>query len=121
MHPDVHQIVSDSEFQEWVKASKVRTQLFQQADNYDIDAANELLSTFKELRSARQKQVAAVDNTARDKLLKAVEVDSGGSGESSQKVYSRRDLIRLQIKDPARYESMIDEIQEAYRTKRIRP
>jgi hypothetical protein len=69
MHPDVSQIVGDDGFQAWVKASKVRTQLFQQADNYDLDAADELISTYKELRNVRQKQVEAVDNTVRDKTL----------------------------------------------------
>lgn len=120
MHPDVQQIVGDSGFQEWVKASKVRTQLFQQADNYDIDAANELLSTYKELRQVRQKNVEAVDNTARDKLLKAVGVDTGGSGESSKKVFRRADLIRLKMRDPAKYESMSDEIMAAYQTGRVK-
>lgn len=120
MHPDVQQIVGDSGFQEWVKASKVRTQLFQQADNYDIDAANELLSTYKELRAVRQKNVEAVDNTAREKLLKAVGVDTGGSGESSQKVFRRADLIRLKMRDPAKYEAMSDEIMAAYQSGRVK-
>ena len=120
MHPDVQQIVGDSGFQEWVKASKVRTQLFQQADNYDFDAANELLSTYKELRQVRQKTVEAVDNTARDKLLKAVSVDTGGSGESSQKVFRRADLIRLKMRDPAKYEAMSDEIMAAYQSGRVK-
>ena len=120
MHPDVQQIIGDTGFQDWVKASKVRTQLFQQADNYDLDAANELISTYKELRTVRQKNVEAVDNTARDKTLKAVSVDTGGSGESSQKVYRRADLIRLKMRDPAKYESMNDEIMEAYRSGRIK-
>ena len=120
MHPDVQQIVGDEGFQAWVKASKVRTQLFQQADNYDLDAADELISTYKELRTVRQKNVEAVDNTARDKTLKAVAVDSGGSGESSQKVFRRADLIRLKMRDPAKYESMNDEIMEAYRTGRVK-
>lgn len=120
MHPDVQQIVGDSGFQEWVKASKVRTQLFQQADNYDIDAANELLSTYKELRAVRQKNVEAVDNTAREKLLKAVSVETGGSGESSQKVFRRADLIRLKMRDPAKYEAMSDEIMAAYQSGRVK-
>lgn len=113
-------IILNSGFQEWVKASKVRTQLFQQADNYDFDAANELLSTYKELRQVRQKTVEAVDNTARDKLLKAVSVDTGGSGESSQKVFRRADLIRLKMRDPAKYEAMSDEIMAAYQSGRVK-
>jgi hypothetical protein len=120
IHPDVQQIVGDVGFQEWVKASKVRTQLFQQADNYDIEAAHELISTYKELRGVRQKVVTEADNTARDKTLKAAAVDTGGSGESSQKVFRRADLIRLKMRDPAKYESMSDEIMAAYQTGRVK-
>lgn len=120
IHPDVQQIVGDIGFQEWVKASKVRSQLFQQADNYDVDAAHELLSTYKELRGVRQKIVAEVDNTARDKTLKAAAVDTGGSGESSQKIYRRADLIRLKMRDPAKYEAMSDEIMAAYASGRVK-
>ena len=31
-HPDMEQIVQDSKFVEWIKSSKIRTQLFAQAD-----------------------------------------------------------------------------------------
>jgi len=120
MHPDVGDLVKDDGFQAWVKASKVRTQLFQQANDYDLDAADELLSTYKELRSVRQKQIEAVDNTARDKALNAVAVDTGGSGESSQKIFRRADLIRLKMKDPVKYEERMPEIMEAYRTGRVK-
>lgn len=120
LHPDVGQITSDPEFRQWVQGSKVRQQLFQQADNYDIDAANELLSTFKELRQVRQKQVEAVDNTARDKALSAAAVDTGGSGESSKKVFRRADLIRLKMRDPNKYAAMQDEIMEAYSQGRVK-
>lgn len=120
IHPDVQQIVGDVGFQEWVKASKVRTQLFQQADNFDVDAANELLSTYKELRGVRQKMAAEVDTTARDKTLKAAAVDTGGSGESSQKIFRRADLIRLKMRDPAKYEAMSDEIMAAYQSGRVK-
>ncbi len=120
LHPDAREVVADSSFQEWVKASRVRTQLFQQADGYDVEAANELLSTFKEIRGARQKVVTQADTTARDKTLKAAAVDTGGSGESSQKVYRRADLIRLKMRDPAKYESMSDDIMAAYQTGRVK-
>jgi len=120
IHPDVQQIVGDVGFQEWVKASKVRQQLFQQADQYDIEAAHELISTYKELRGVRQKVVTEADNTARDKTLKAAAVDTGGSGESSQKVFRRADLIRLKMRDPAKYESMSDEIMAAYQSGRVK-
>ena len=118
MHPDVANIVQDSGFQDWIKASKVRTKLFQDAEAYD--AADELLSTYKELRVVKQQQVAKVDTTARDQSLKAASVDTGGSGETTRKVYRRADLIRLKMRDPSKYESMSDEIMTAYSEGRVK-
>ena len=120
MHPDANQIIQDSGFQDWVGASKIRKQLFQQADAYDLDAANELLSTYKELKAVRQQKVEAVDNAARNADLKAASVDTGGSGESTRKVYRRADLIRLKMSNPRKYESMSDEILDAYRDGRVK-
>jgi hypothetical protein len=120
IHPDVQQIVQDQDFRNWIAGSKVRQQLFQAADNYDLDAANELISTYKELRSVKQQRDAAVDNTARDATLKQVAVDTGGSGESTRKVYRRADLIRLKMRDPDKYASMQDEIMDAYSQGRVK-
>lgn len=119
-HPDFQQVVGDSEFLDWVKASKIRTKLYEQADQFDADAADELLSTFKDIRQAKQKVVAAVDTKARDEALKTVAVDSGGSGESTKKVYRSADLIRLKMRDPARYEAMSEEIYLAYQEGRVK-
>src|SRR3990170_1270827 len=44
----------DKGFTEWIEKSPIRQQLFNQANNFDVDAANELLSTYKELRAVRQ-------------------------------------------------------------------
>lgn len=120
MHPDVREIVGDEGFRAWVNSSRIRTQLFQQADNYDVDAANELISTYKELRGVRQKQVSAAESVARTQTLKSAAVDTGGSGESSQKVFRRADLIRLKMRDPAKYEAMSDEIMAAYQSGRVK-
>lgn len=120
-HPDFQQIVQDTGFTEWVKASPVRLGLYAKADGeFDFDSANELLSTFKQLKQVQTKQVAAVDNTARQQSLKAASVDTGGTGESSKKVYRRTDLIRLKMTDPARYEDLQPEIMAAYAEGRVK-
>lgn len=119
-HPDVGDIMQDPEFSKWVNGSKVRTSLFQHAENYDLDAAEELLSTFKELKGVRQKKEVVVDNTVRDATLRSVSVDTGGSGETSKKVYRRADLIRLKMREPDRYDAMSDEIMRAYNEGRVR-
>lgn len=120
-HPDFTQVVGDSEFQNWVKSSSVRLALYAKADaEFDYDSANELLSTFKQLRGVKAKQTEQVSDVARTKSMKAAQVDVGGSGESSKRVYRRADLIRLKMTDPARYESLSDEIMQAYSEGRVR-
>lgn len=119
-HPDVGSIVTDAGFKEWVGASKVRTQLFQAAEAFDLDAADELLSTYKELKAVKQQKTQEVNKEVRDQTLRAASVDTGGTGESTKKVYRRADLIRLKINDPNRYEAMSDEILAAYREGRVK-
>lgn len=123
-HPDMLEIVANKEFQEWVAASKVRTQLYAQADaQYDTEAAEELLSTFKAItgRKAEEgKQQAQGLADSRSKQLKAASVDTGGGNEVSRKVYRRADLIRLRMTDPARYEALSDEIIKAYSEGRVK-
>jgi hypothetical protein len=120
-HPDFGDIAKDQEFANWVKSSPVRIKLFEQADaGYDFDSANELLSTYKQLRTVKSRQVSDEGEVTRKQNLKAVGVDVGGSGESSKKVYRRADLIQLQLKDPDRYASLADEIYQAYAEKRVR-
>jgi hypothetical protein len=120
-HPDYSQVVNDSEFQDWVKSSPVRLGLYAKADGeFDYDSANELLSTFKQLRGIKAKETEQASNAVRAKSMKAAQVDVGGSGESSKRVYRRADLIRLKMTDPARYETLSDEIMQAYSEGRVR-
>jgi hypothetical protein len=120
-HPDFGDIAKDQDFANWVKSSPVRIKIFEQADaGYDFDSANELLSTYKQLRGVKNKQVSDAGEVSRKQTLKAVGVDTGGSGESSKKVYRRADLIRLKMQDPNRYEALSDEIMVAYQEGRVR-
>ena len=120
-HPDFGDIAKDQDFANWVKSSPIRIKIFEQADSgYDFDSANELLSTYKQLRGVKNKQVSDAGEASRKQTLKAVGVDTGGSGESSKKVYRRADLIRLKMQDPNRYEALSDEIMVAYQEGRVR-
>jgi hypothetical protein len=120
-HPDFGEIAKEQDFANWVKSSPVRIKIFEQADSgYDFDSANELLSTYKQLRTVKSKQVSDEGEVTRKQNLKAVGVDVGGSGESSKKVYRRADLIQLQLRDPDRYAALSDEIMQAYIEKRVR-
>ena len=120
-HPDFGEIAKDQDFANWVKSSPVRIKIFEQADSgYDYDSANELLSTYKQLRSVKQKQTSNEGEVTRKQNLKAVGVDVGGSGESSKRVYRRADLIRLKMQDPDRYDALSQEIMAAYSEGRVR-
>jgi hypothetical protein len=120
-HPDFGDIAKDQDFANWVKSSPVRIELFKRADaEFDYDSANELLSTFKQLRGVKKQQNESSGEATRKQNLKAVGVDVGGSGESSRKVYRRADLIRLKMQDPNRYDALSDEIMTAYAEGRVR-
>jgi len=72
------------------------------------------------LRGIKQKQVEQSGKEARQQTLKAAQVDTGGTGESSKRVYRRADLIRLKMTDPARYDALADEIMAAYAEGRVK-
>lgn len=120
-HPDMQTIVQDSGFQEWVKASQVRLGLYAKADaEFDFSSADELLSTYKELKQVRNNNVQEAGKQQKAQALKAAGVDSGGSGEVAKKVYRRADLIRLKMTDPDRYELLQPEIMSAYAEGRVK-
>ena len=121
-HPDMNEIVQDGKFVDWIKASKIRTQLFAQADRqYDYDAADELFTNWKE----RQGVVAQAASTEKDTRKAAVKSASTGTArgtgeQRAKKVYRRSDIIKLMKTDPDRYMSLSDEITQAYAEGRVR-
>jgi hypothetical protein len=120
-HPDFSQIVQDQEFVDWVKSSPIRLGLYAKADGeYDFDSANELLSTYKQIKGVKTKQTSDAGEATRKQNLKAALVDTGGTGETGKRVYRRADLIRLKMTDPQRYETLSDEIMTAYAEGRVK-
>ena len=119
-HPDYQKVIQDSGFSEWIGKSRIRQELLQRADKYDIEAADELLSTYKDLRATQQSKVSEVEKTARGKALSAAGVDSGGTGETSKKIFRRTDIMRLMQTDRKKYNAMQDEIMRAYSEGRVR-
>ena len=121
-HPDYTEIIKDSSFVDWIGKSKVRQELFSRADrNYDYDAANELLSTWKE-RKQVVAQSQAVEQVQRKQAVKSASTGSiKGSGEpASKKTYRRSDIIELMQKDPERYQALAPEIMQAYAEGRVK-
>jgi len=122
-HPDYADIVSNSDFQEWVQGSKIRQQLFQAADAYNFDAANELISNWKDRAMINKTQeVNQAEEAKRKGALKAGKAESRASSGSTsgKKTYKRSDLIRLKMTDPLKYESMAEDIYAAYAEGRVK-
>ena len=120
-HPDFADVVRDGEFIEWVKGSPLRLNMYAMADSqYDFTAADELITTFKQIRTSKTAQITEAGNSVRKQNLKAIAVDVGGTGESSKKTYRRADLIRLRMTDPNRYEALQPEIMSAYAEGRVK-
>lgn len=121
-HPDMQTILQDPKFAEWVKGSKIRTQLFVEADQkYDYDAANELFSLWKERAQVAQ-QTAAVEKQARKQQLKSANTGNarGTSEGQRKKIYRRADIIKLMRTDPERYQTLSEEIFKAYAEGRVK-
>lgn len=121
-HPDFQEILQDTGFTDWVQASKVRTRLLVEADkNYDFDAADELLGSWKE-RKGMVNQTKEVQEQERKRQLKVASTGTAkGSGEApSKKLYRRADIIKLMQNDPDRYLQLADEITAAYAEGRVR-
>ena len=122
-HPDYLEVVGNPKFQEWVQESPIRTELYVSAHNYDLNSAMELIGNWKE-RSLISNTSEAEANKAvkRDQALKAGRGVSRTSSESQagKKIYRRADLIRLRTNNPERYESLQDEILQAYSDGRVK-
>ena len=120
-HPDMQDIVQDNAFVEWIGASKIRTQLYQRADQgFDVDAADELFSNWKERKQIAQQTLELDKNTRKQAVKEASTGNVRGSGESSKKVYRRADIIRMMKNDPDRYAANAEEIMKAYSQGRVK-
>ena len=121
-HPEMQGILQDAKFADWIKASKIRQRLFALADQqYDVDAADELFSLWKE-RQQVVTQTAANEKQQRKQSVKSASTGNArGSGEQrAKKVYRRADIIKLMRTDPDRYQALSNEIMQAYAEGRVR-
>ena len=122
-HPDMDTVLQDTGFQEWVKKSEIRTQMYKDADQrYDFAKADELLNLYKE-RATVVEQTKAVEKQAQKNEIKKASTGTARSnpeGASPKKVYRRRDIIELMNTDPKRYEALMPEIMKAYSEGRVK-
>ena len=121
-HPDMAQVLQDPNFNTWVQESSIRRELFQRADQgYELGAADELISTFKE-RASVARQAVQNETVARQQAVKQASTGSttGSGNAGSKRVYRRADIIKLMKTDPDRYEALSNEIMQAYQEGRVR-
>ena len=120
-HSDMTQITASPEFKTWVRGTALRQQLAANASQGNMQAADALLTEFKETRT----QQPASRSNLEDALKKADKASLEGSGadaastKPSGTVYKRADIIALRTRDPEAYERLGPQILQAYREGRV--
>ena len=122
-HPDLEQVIGSNEFDHWVKSSPARVRRFQQADQSgDIDEADDLISTFKQLTQTVNTAKAAEKQATKKAVRAAAVGGSRGNADaaSSKRIYRRADIIALHQEDEDRYMALQPELMLAYAEGRVR-
>lgn len=122
-HPDATDITNSEEFLEWANSTPVRADLLKRAQNYDFAAGDELVSVYKELKGLNKKKESKERQEARrKKTLKDAAVESNSTGETSKKIFKRRNILRMIRENPEEYYSddFQQELQKAYLEGRVR-
>jgi len=121
-HPDYMDLAQNESFQQFVSTSKYRLDLAKKADQYDYEAANELFDLYKAINP----NLGATEDSGNDKAnrqqarKKATLEGTGNRNKGTKKVYRRADLIKMKMQDPDRYNSMQEEIMQAYSEGRVK-
>ena len=119
-HPDYETIIKDNNFLDWIEKSQVRTELLQRADKYDYNAADELLSNWKEIKGVVEK-TESLNEKDRKLQVKAASTGGKGSGEPmSRKIYKRSEIVNLMINDPQKYQANVAVFDKAYAEGRVK-
>lgn len=119
--PGWDKTVQDQGFTDWVKASPVRSQLFQAADRADYASAAELLGTWKQLSGVKESAARESEKAvSRDRKLRAVKSEKAGGQLDPRKIFNRVDLQQLKQRNPDRYNALLPDIKRAYAEGRVR-
>jgi len=122
-HPDMDNILNDSEFGAWVQGSEYRIRQLQTAHTQnDVSAADDLFSSWKE-RQSLNKVTEVAEDQARKSAAKTASTSTGRGAAKrggGKKVYRRQDLIHLRVNDRQRYDAMQAEIMAAYAEGRVK-
>lgn len=122
-HPDLSEVINSEEFKAWCQATPVRQRLHYEADQlFSLEAADELISNFKELKGAvtKTKEAGAKARKSAVKEASTGNSPSNPDGYSSRKIFKRSELRRRKVNDPQWYEDNEDDILLAYAEGRVR-
>lgn len=125
-HSDYNEIANDPEFVAWLQATPYRSRAAQLAVQGDWNAADELMTEFKEIRAAKPAGEGAPATDPNLEAARAASLESsgtaGGQSTSSGKVYRRADLVRLKLEKPKIYgdPQFQQEIMQAYAEGRVK-
>ena len=127
-HPDMQELFADEKFLAWIGDSPYRVRALREAnDNFDVDAADEIFGTWKELQQHSSSnndgdgQAEIVKDEQQQNLNAAKTGNTGtGGGDTTKKIFRRSDIIRLIQTDRPKYEAMAHEIEQAYKEGRVR-
>jgi hypothetical protein len=125
-HPGYKDLMEDEDFTGWIQASPHRMRLAAAAVQDDFMAADELFSTYEEIREYRSKAPPKTKPTNDPRQAQLAR--SGGSNAAGvvgtgtgKKIWSRTELIEMRIRDPQKFDSLYEsEILPAYQENRVK-
>jgi len=115
--------LADPTFQQWVTKSKYRQNLFLKANQFDIDAADELWSEWAEKKEVLKSMADKEESQKKEELddaIRKVSTETSSTGASSKKYVSKESLINLQVNDPEKYARLQDKIYQLYQKGLVR-
>jgi hypothetical protein len=118
-YPGFRELPKNKEFLDWIQDSPVRADLYRRADSMDFNAAQEMLSLWREREKLREEMGVQV-NTQRRQALKDATMEKGSAGGTRTKMYSRQELIDMRRFEPDKFSQLWPEIQKAYTEGRVK-
>jgi len=119
-YPDYQEIGSNPDFVKWATENEYRSRQLQAAQGFDLQAAGDLIDMYKDTVQADKEQAKEENKQTRKKNLRDASSESGGTGETSKKIYRRADLIKMRINDPDQWEAIQTDVMAAYREGRVK-
>ncbi len=118
-HPDASERFNDPAFVEWVQSNPYRANMAANAvQNQDYNSLDYLLTDYKERTTSAPADDRKASEASRARQV-VTESSSSGTPKSSSKVYSRREIVNLKIRNPEEYRLRAQEFTQAYAEGRV--